>query len=62
MLFKYRPDTPLICSFAFARSLFAIALFLIFFAAVNAHPASIAGNKGIYFQRKFSTSMMSAPV
>ena len=38
MLFKYRPDTPLIGSFAFARSLFVIALFLIFFAAVNAQP------------------------
>jgi len=62
MLFKYRPDTPLIGSFAFVRSLFVIALFLIFSAAVNAQPASIAGNKEIYFQRKFSTSMMSAPV
>jgi beta-glucanase (GH16 family) len=40
MLFKYRPDTPLIGSFAFARSPFVIALFLIFFVAVNAHPAA----------------------
>lgn len=42
MLFKYRPDTPAICSFAFVRSLLTISLFLIFIVAASAYPAAQA--------------------
>lgn len=40
MLFKYRPDTPAICSFAFVRSLLTINVFLIFIVAANAYPTA----------------------
>src|SRR5688572_33268977 len=39
MLFRYRPGTPAICSFAFVRSLLAISMFFIFIVAANAYPA-----------------------
>ena len=40
MLFKNRPNTPVIRSFAFVRSLLAITMCLIFMVAANAYPAA----------------------